>query len=77
MSVDNWLAFAGMALTIVFTLIGVSWKLHNEITSIRLSVEKLLVKFEQVEKIEKRVERLEKRVFRLEDPDYNAAQKAS
>jgi len=70
MSVENWIAFVGLALTIVGTLLGVSWKLHNEMSSVKLSVEKLLIKFEQVEKIEKRVERLEKKVFRLDLIDH-------
>lgn len=47
------------------TIVGAAWKLNTEISVIKVTLEKLLTKFEQVEKIEKRVERLEKKVFNL------------
>jgi|LakMenEpi03Aug12_release.lakeMendotaPanAssembly.Ray.scaffolds.fasta_scaffold3107330_1 hypothetical protein len=53
-------------LALVGTTIGAAWKLSTEMSIIKITLEKLLTKFEQVEKIEKRVDRLEKKVFNLE-----------
>mgnify|MGYP003337385234 CR=1 FL=1 len=61
----------------IVTLVATSWKLHSDISSIKVNLqteissikvilERLLTKFEQVDKLEKRVERLEKKVFHLE-----------
>jgi len=65
MTNENYLALGSLFIT----LIGASWVLHNELSAIRVSVEKLIVKFEQVEKIEKRVDRLEKKVFHIDEAE--------
>jgi len=62
----------------ILTLLGTSWKLHSDISSIKINLqteissikvilERLVTKFEQVDRLEKRVDRLEKKVFHLED----------
>ena len=51
----------------ILTILGTSWKLHTEISTIKITLERLATKFEDVGKLEKRIERLEKKVFNLED----------
>lgn len=64
----------------ILTLLGTSWKLHadissikvnlqTEISSIKVILERLSTKFEQVDKLEKRIERLERKVFHVQDFD--------
>ena len=63
---------------LLLTLVGTSWKLHSEIssikinlqmeiTSIKLILERLVTRFEEVDKLEKRVDRLEKKVFHMDN----------
>jgi ubiquinone biosynthesis protein UbiJ len=53
----------------IITIIGTSWKLHTEISTIKITLERLATKFEDVGKLEKRIERLEKRVFHIDNTD--------
>jgi len=50
----------------ILTILGTSWKLHTEISTIKITLERLATKFEDVGKLEKRIERLEKKVFNLD-----------
>lgn len=50
----------------ILTILGTSWKLHNEISTIKITLERLATKFEDIVKLEKRIERLEKKVFHLD-----------
>jgi ubiquinone biosynthesis protein UbiJ len=74
MSVSDIVAVAAF----LVTLVGTSWKLHadissikvnlqTEISSIKVILERLLTKFEEVDKLEKRIDRLEKKVFHLDN----------
>lgn len=65
MQMNELITAAGFLLTVIAT----SWKLHSEISSIKLILERLVTKFEQVDRIEKRVDRLEKKVFHLDNPE--------
>jgi ubiquinone biosynthesis protein UbiJ len=74
MSISDIVAVAAF----LITLVGTSWKLHSDISSIKVNLqteissikvilERLLTKFEEVDKLEKRIDRLEKKVFHLND----------
>ena len=74
MSISDLVAVAAF----LITLVGTSWKLHSDISSIKVNLqteissikvilERLLTKFEEVDKLEKRIDRLEKKVFHLND----------
>ena len=76
MSISDIVAVAAF----LITLVGTSWKLHSDISSIKVNLqteissikvilERLLTKFEEVEKLEKRIDRLEKKVFHVQDKD--------
>ena len=53
----------------LLTILGTSWKLHSEISTIKITLERLATRFEDVAKLEKRIDRLEKKVFHLDDQD--------
>ena len=58
--------------TFMILILTTSWKLHSELSAIKLILKELSTRFEQVGRLEKRVERLEKRVFdldQMETPD--------
>ena len=55
--------------TFVMTALATTWKLHVEITSIKVTLQELLTRFKMVDKLEERVDRLENRVFRLNETD--------
>lgn len=59
-------------LALLATAIGASWKLSTEMSIIKVTLQKLLTKFEQVERIEKRVDRLEKKVFNLDQTESDS-----
>lgn len=76
MQINDFIAISAMMLT----LVGTSWKLHSEISSIKnnlqteissikVILERLVTKFEEVEKLERRVDRLEKKVFHIDKLD--------
>jgi polyhydroxyalkanoate synthesis regulator phasin len=78
MSVSDIVAVAAF----LITLVGTSWKLHSDISSIKVNLqteissikvilERLLTKFEEVDKLEKRIDRLEKKVFHLDNTNQN------
>jgi len=50
----------------ILTILGTSWKLHSEISTIKITLERLATRFEDVAKLEKRIDRLEKKVFHLD-----------
>lgn len=50
----------------IITILGTSWKLHTEISTIKITLERLATRFEDVAKLEKRIDRLEKKVFHLD-----------
>ena len=50
----------------ILTILGTSWKLHTEISTIKITLERLATKFEEVDRLEKRIDRLEKKVFHLD-----------
>lgn len=58
-----------MLASFILTILGTSWKLHTEISTIKITLERLATRFEDVGKLEKRIERLEKKVFHLDDSD--------
>ena len=75
MSINDIVAVSAFLLT----LVGTSWKLHSDISSIKVNLqteissikvilERLLTKFEEVDRLEKRIDRLEKKVFHLDNP---------
>jgi len=53
--------------TFILTILGTSWKLHAEISTIKITLERLATKFEEVDRLEKRIDRLEKKVFSLDN----------
>lgn len=55
----------------ILTILATSWKLHSEISTIKITLERLATKFEDVVKLEKRIERLEKKVFHLDSSNEN------
>ena len=78
MSISDIVAVAAL----LITLVGTSWKLHSDISSIKVNLqteissikvilERLLTKFEEVDKLEKRIDRLEKKVFHLDNTNQN------
>ena len=78
MSISDIVAVAAL----LITLVGTSWKLHSDISSIKVNLqteissikvilERLLTKFEEVDKLEKRIDRLEKNVFHLDNTNQN------
>lgn len=78
MSISDIVAVAAF----LITLVGTSWKLHSDISSIKVNLqteissikvilERLLTKFEEVDKLEKRIDRLEKKVFHLDNTNQN------
>jgi polyhydroxyalkanoate synthesis regulator phasin len=78
MSISDIVAVAAF----LITLVGTSWKLHSDISSIKVNLqteissikvilERLLTKFEEVDKLEKRIDRLEKKVFHLDNTSQN------
>jgi polyhydroxyalkanoate synthesis regulator phasin len=53
----------------ILTILGTSWKLHTEISTIKITLERLATRFEDVAKLEKRIDRLERKVFHLDNED--------
>jgi polyhydroxyalkanoate synthesis regulator phasin len=53
----------------ILTILGTSWKLHTDISTIKITLERLATRFEDVAKLEKRIDRLEKKVFHLDNED--------
>jgi len=58
--------------TFVMTALATSWKLHSEMTAIKLTLQELLTRFMMVDKIESRVDRLEKKVFHIDSAHVDA-----
>jgi len=56
----------------ILTILGTSWKLHNEISTIKIVLERLSTNFKDIAKLEKRIERLEKKVFHLDSTNEDS-----